>query len=185
ETAPAGLPNASGDLQAIVLKALRPEVGERYASADALAADLHNYLGHRPVEARRGSLAYRAAKLLRRRAIPIGAAAAIVAPLSAGVIATLREAHVAAAQERRARDGFGDVRRLANLVLFDFYDQVKQLPGSTEVQRRLVSQALNYLDGLASAAASDIDLQLDLVEAYTKMGNILGNPYEENLGDAP
>jgi tetratricopeptide (TPR) repeat protein len=173
-----------GDLDAIVLKALRADQKERYASVDELAADLRSFLEHRPVKARQGSLVYRAAKLIRRHAMGFAASALIACALAAGVAVTVHEGRVAAIEESRARQGFREVRRLANLLLFDFYDQVKQLQGSTDVQRRLVTQALRYLDGLARDAAGDPEVQLDLVEAYTKMGNVLGNPYEQNLGDA-
>jgi tetratricopeptide (TPR) repeat protein/predicted Ser/Thr protein kinase len=56
-----------GDLDAILLKALRKEPGARYASAADFAADLRAYLEGRPVRARRGSLLYRAGKVVRRR----------------------------------------------------------------------------------------------------------------------
>ncbi|MBZ5723533.1 MAG: protein kinase [Acidobacteriia bacterium] len=174
-----------GDLDAIVLKALRARPEERYGSVDELAADLRNHLEHRPVGARQGSAAYRAFKFVRRHALAFGATLAITTALAAGVAVTARQGRIAAAEERRARAGFQNVRRLANLLLFDFYDQVKQLQGSTDVQRRLVTQAVAYLDGLARGPWTEPDIQLDLVEAYTKMGNVLGNPYEENLGDAP
>jgi serine/threonine protein kinase len=180
-----------GDLDAIVLKALRPKIEERYASVDALSADLRNYLEHRPVSARKAGFGYLARKLARRHAIAITAAASIALALAVGLVAVRREARIAALEELRAREGFGAVRRLSNLLLFDFYDKVKQLRGSTDVQRRLVAESLAYLDGLSrgtsggNGGAGDPGLQLDLVEAYTKMGNVLGNPYEENLGDAP
>lgn len=174
-----------GDLDAIVLKALSAQPGDRYKSVDELAADLRNHLEHRPVSAREGRVSYRAAKFIRRHALAFGATFAIATALAGGVGVTARQGRIAAAEERRARAGFQDVRRLANLLLFDFYDQVKQLQGSTDVQRRLVTQAVAYLDGLAREPATEPDIQLDLVEAYTKMGNVLGNPYEENLGDAP
>lgn len=56
----------AGDLDAIVLKALRPEPEERYESPRQLADDLRSYLEGFPVAARRGTLRYRAGKLVRR-----------------------------------------------------------------------------------------------------------------------
>lgn len=64
-----------GDLDAIVLQALRREPDQRYRSADGLAADLHRYLGKRPVLARRGSRWYRARRFLVRNRAPVTATA--------------------------------------------------------------------------------------------------------------
>lgn len=173
-----------GDLDSIVLKALSSDPKDRYPSIDELAADLRDFLEHRPVRARGGSWPYRVAKFTRRHALGVGAVSAIVIALAAGITATRREARIAAAEERRAVAAFGTTRQLANQLLFNFYEEIRQLPGSTKTQERLVTQALTYLDGLSRQAQDDLDLQLDLVEAYTKMGNVLGNPYEENLGNA-
>ncbi|MDX1502499.1 MAG: protein kinase [Thermoanaerobaculia bacterium] len=69
-----------GDLDAIVMKALRKEPEERYADAGALGLDLERYLAGRPVEARRGSLRYKARRRLDprrwRRETRIGASVA-------------------------------------------------------------------------------------------------------------
>lgn len=55
-----------GDLDTIVLKALRKDPGRRYGSARELAEDLERFLSHRPVLARPETLGYRAVKLVRR-----------------------------------------------------------------------------------------------------------------------
>jgi serine/threonine protein kinase len=56
----------SGDLEAILLKALRKEPELRYRSVEALLDDLERYLEGRPVRARRTSMAYRLRKLAER-----------------------------------------------------------------------------------------------------------------------
>lgn len=56
----------SGDLDVIVMAALRKEPDRRYPGADALADDLRRYLTVRPVEARPDTLMYRARKFARR-----------------------------------------------------------------------------------------------------------------------
>jgi tetratricopeptide (TPR) repeat protein len=55
-----------GDLDSIVLKAIRKEPGERYVSVEHLSEDLSRYLDGFPVMARRGTRRYRAAKFIRR-----------------------------------------------------------------------------------------------------------------------
>jgi WD40 repeat protein/serine/threonine protein kinase len=68
------------DLETIVLKAMAPAAEERYATAQALADDLHRYLEGEPIKARRPSVAARLAKWARRyRAWALAAAAAMVA----------------------------------------------------------------------------------------------------------
>ena len=84
-----------GDLDAIILKALRKEPGMRYASVDQLAADLERYLKGWSVLARRGSMAYRARKFLRRNSAPLAAGALLAVALIGG-------ATEAAVQARRA-----------------------------------------------------------------------------------
>jgi serine/threonine-protein kinase len=70
-----------GDLDTIVLAALRKDPARRYASAAELAADLDNHLHDRPLLARPDALVHRARKLMRRRPAAITAAAAVVALL--------------------------------------------------------------------------------------------------------
>ncbi|MCP4663356.1 MAG: serine/threonine protein kinase [bacterium] len=66
----------AGDIDAIVLKALRKEPEQRYASALQLAEDLRRHLGNLPVKAHAGSWSYRARKLVRRH--KLGAAVALM-----------------------------------------------------------------------------------------------------------
>jgi len=72
-----------GDLDAIVLKALRKEPDLRYASVEALAEDVRRHLAGLPVAARRGAFGYRAGKFVRRNRAAVGAAAAFAALLVA------------------------------------------------------------------------------------------------------
>ncbi len=63
-----------GDIDAVLNKALRWRLDERYASVTAFADDLRNVLAGSPVLARRGDLSYRSRKFLRRHRISIAAA---------------------------------------------------------------------------------------------------------------
>jgi serine/threonine-protein kinase len=91
-TTPARLRRAlAGDLDRIVLKALRKEPERRYGSARELAEDLRRYLNDEPIEARGDSLRYRTGKFLRRNRVPASLGAlAIVAALGFGLWHTQR-----------------------------------------------------------------------------------------------
>lgn len=55
-----------GDLDTILLQALRKEPERRYVSAQAMAEDIERYLAGRPIAARRDSKGYRLGKFLQR-----------------------------------------------------------------------------------------------------------------------
>jgi eukaryotic-like serine/threonine-protein kinase len=65
----------AGDLDAIVMKALRKEPERRYGSVTELSTDLDRFLQDRPVQARTDTLRYRARKFLKRNRLPVMAVA--------------------------------------------------------------------------------------------------------------
>ncbi|HEV8241586.1 MAG TPA: serine/threonine-protein kinase, partial [Thermoanaerobaculia bacterium] len=97
-----------GDLETIVAKALKKRPEERYASAEAFAADLRRYLDRQPISARPDSLRYRARKFVARNRLPVAAAAAAALALLAGTAVALWEARAAARERDRALE---DLRR--------------------------------------------------------------------------
>ena len=183
ESGPGLARRLKGDLDAIVLKALRKEPERRYASVEQLSDDIRRHLSGRPVLARRGTTAYRAGKFVRRHRMLLAAAVLLLAALAGGVAATLREARHALAAEARAQRRFDDVRKLANSFLFEFEEAIRDLPGSTPARALVVRRALTYLDSLAAESADDRELRLELAEAYHKVGDVEGNPFRPNLGD--
>ncbi len=78
-----------GDLDAIVLKALRKDLATRYASVTDLADDLRRHLGGYPVRARRGTWRYRATKFVRRHRTVAAVLVIATVTLFAGAALTL------------------------------------------------------------------------------------------------
>jgi len=179
-----------GDLDNIVLKAMRKEPQRRYASVEQLSGDIRRHLTNLPVIARPDTRSYRAAKFVKRNRVWVAMAAVIFLTLTGGIIATLWQAHVARKQRElaraergRAQLEFNDVRKLATSFLFEFNSSIQNLPGATPARKLLVQRALEYLSKLAQQSRGDADLQRELTEAYLKVGDLQGNPYEPNLGD--
>jgi non-specific serine/threonine protein kinase/serine/threonine-protein kinase len=183
-------PQLRGDLDNIVLMALRKEPERRYKSVEQLSEDIRRHLEARPVRARKDTFGYRAAKFMRRNKTATAAAALVLLSLVGGIIATTLQAHRARVQEglarmekARAERRFNDVRRLAHSVLFDYHDAIKDLPGATRVRDRLVKDALAYLDSLAKDAGGDLALQCELASAYDKFGDVRGTAGGASLGN--
>ena len=82
---PADLERVRGDLEAIVMKALRREPGARYGSVRLLMEDLEAWLAHRPVTAQRDDWRHRSRLWLRRNALVAGGTAALLASLAVGL----------------------------------------------------------------------------------------------------
>jgi non-specific serine/threonine protein kinase/serine/threonine-protein kinase len=166
----------SGDLDNIVLMAMRKEPNRRYASVSQLAEDIRRHLVGLPVIAREDTFGYRASKFVTRHKAGVAAATLVAIALIGGMLTTLWQA-------RKAERRFNDVRKLANSFLFEFHDAIEKLPGATPARALVVKRALEYLDSLAQEAAGDTTLQSELATAYEKVGHIQGNPYSANLGD--
>ncbi|MEZ5463788.1 MAG: serine/threonine-protein kinase [Lysobacteraceae bacterium] len=88
----------SGDLDAVLMKALRADPARRYQTVLALSNDIERYLQHRPVIARRGNWRYRGGLFLRRHAMASGLAAALFAALLAGLLHSRHQAQLVAEQ---------------------------------------------------------------------------------------
>jgi serine/threonine protein kinase/tetratricopeptide (TPR) repeat protein len=164
-----------GDLDIIVLKALQKEPVRRYQSVEQLSEDVRRYLAGLPILARPDTFIYTATKFVRRRWLPLAAAVTLALTLAGGVAVSLYQARIAATR-------FEQVRRLANRFLFDFYDQIRNLPGSTAAREMVVATALEYLDSLSKDAQNDPGLQWELAKAYERVGEVQGDPGGPSLG---
>jgi eukaryotic-like serine/threonine-protein kinase len=171
-----------GDLDNIVLMALRKEPQLRYASVEQFATDIRRHLENLPVSASNGTLQYRASKFIRRHKAGVAAAILVAAAVLAGVATTLHEAHVARRHQLRAEQRFNDVRKLTNTLLFDVHDSIQSLPGATAARNLIVSNALQYLDRLSADAGDDQALQRELAAGYLRLGTVQGNANTGNLG---
>jgi serine/threonine-protein kinase len=92
----------SGDLDAILLKALRAEPENRYPSVESLTSDLRRHLDGLPVVAQRGWAGYRFRKFVGRNRGIVAATALVLLALAGGVVATSLQAKRARAAQARA-----------------------------------------------------------------------------------
>jgi non-specific serine/threonine protein kinase/serine/threonine-protein kinase len=172
-----------GDLDNILLMALRKEPQRRYASVDLFSEDIRRHLEGLPVKARPDTFGYRASKFVQRHKAGVAAAALILLSLVAGLTTTIWQARRAQAAQLRAERRFNDVRKLASSNLFDLHDEIAKIPGTTSARALVVKGALEYLDSLAKEASGDRQLQLELATAYQRVGEAQGRPGSSNIGD--
>jgi non-specific serine/threonine protein kinase/serine/threonine-protein kinase len=180
---PADQAQLAGDLDAIVMKALRKDPGERYRSVFDLDADLTAWLTGRPVTAGPTTVGYRVRKFVGRHRVSVAAAAlATLAILGAGGVAVW-QARVAATERDRAENRFREARQFSRALVFDVNDALSKVPGNTEPRRLLLDRAVQFLDGLANDAGIDASLKLELAEGYRRLGSIQGGTGAANVGN--
>lgn len=172
-----------GDLSLIAGKAIEIDPERRYQSVAALVTDVEAYLDGQPIRARRQDVAYRMQKWLRRNKVAVLFFGLLGGSLAAGTAGIAWQAHAAKLQAERAQAHAEELRKFSNTLLSDLEGALQKLPGSTEAQRVLVSAVTDHLSRVAKDVTADSQTQRDLVSGYVSLGNVQGNPYDQNLGD--
>jgi serine/threonine-protein kinase len=101
----------NGDLDAIVMMALRKDAVDRYGSVDLLWEDLQRYLDGLPVHAHRGSRLYRARKFLGHHRVESAAAAVVALSLAVSTGVAVRQATLAARERDRAQHALAEAEQ--------------------------------------------------------------------------
>lgn len=173
-----------GDLDTIVLKALRKEIERRYASVEQFSEDLRRYLEGLPITARPDTFSYRSSKFIKRNRLPVAFAALLFFALVAGIAGTAWQAFRAERQRQLAEQRFAAVRQLANNIIFKYYEDIKNLSGATKTKNDIITDAASYLTMLESADMTDPKLKNEIGLAYTRLASIQSGNSESNTGNS-
>ena len=187
-----------GDLDNILLKALEKPPERRYASVDALAADVQAFLSGHPVSARAPQAAYVLGKFVRRNRWAVlagvlggvglfsGLAAALlhervaaalgVIGLAAGLGLALLQGRQAALARDEARRQLAGVKHIASELVFRYGDAISHLPGGARAQEAMLRQTVASLDVTLAIAPDDADLIVLVALALGRLAQIQGNP---------
>ncbi len=196
-----------GDLDCIVMKALRRDVAERYPTVSAFATDIDRYLQGRTVGARKGGLLYRTSRFAARNRVALATAAmfAFLIGLTGWQAVELqRDQYIREALERQIQDQqknaishlteftgeFGDtqmrdLRELEESYRVRFPEALHILPGPTPSRLGLVDDAQNYLNEAEPLVANDRTARRELAFAWLLVGDVQGNAHAPSLRDEP
>ncbi|MEO0973617.1 MAG: serine/threonine-protein kinase [Pseudomonadota bacterium] len=175
-----------GDLDAIVMKALRPQPDARFTSMPEWLANIDEWLTGRPVTARQGSTWYRATKWLHRHRAPSASAAVVllVASVSALVLSgqarSVAEANLAAdTTAALISDVFGAVDPDASVTTLDdgrvVVDAQALLDAAAE-ELRAREQTQHTIAPQVSAALGDAARSLGVFEQCTAFSRRADHP---------
>jgi serine/threonine-protein kinase len=161
-----------GDLDNIVLKALRKEPLRRYASAEALADDLRRFLDGRPVSARPDTWRYRLGKFVARNRLGVGVSLALLATLLAFAVTSRWQATRYATERDRAEGEAAAATQVADYMIDLF-----RVPDPIETAKRDLS-ARDLLDKAAASLPTEMG-KAPLLRA--RMMHVIGLSYA-NIG---
>jgi len=152
-----------GDVDRIVLQALRKDPARRYASALALAEDVERHLRGLPVHAREESYGYRLWSFVRRNRLVVAAAALVVLGQSFALYVSLKAEKRAQSSATHARIEAESFRRMAELSL----DALLATKGQGDVQRQATLRAtvVAQADHVRRQYADQRHLQANLLDA--------------------
>jgi len=159
----------AGDLDTMVLKALRKEPNRRYESADQFAEDVRRHLEGLPVNARGDTWTYRAGKFVRRHRVGVASAATFVLVL----VGFATSMAVQARRIARERDVASLERAKAEQVS-DFMVELFQVSDPSESRGNSIT-AREILDEGAARVADELT---DQPEIQASMMNVMGEVYK-------
>ncbi len=164
-----------GDLDNIVLMALRKEPARRYASVQQLAEDVRRHSERLPVSARADTFGYRGSKFVQRNRWAVLFASLTALGLLGGIAATSYQADLARKAQAKAERHFTDIRQISNTMLFEIFDEIREVPGTLKAQQSLLKKATEYLDRLAGDAADNPDLLAEAGVGFGKLAQLYSN----------
>ncbi len=158
----------SGDLDTIVLTALRKEPGRRYSSVENLSEDIRRHMTGLPVTARPDTWRYRAGKFVRRHAGPLIAAAAVlilIAALTAFYTSRLTR------ERDRARIEAAKASQVSDFLvgLFEISDP-SRARGETITARELLDQGAGAIDQLGDQPEVQVTMMSAVGRVYASLG---------------
>jgi len=155
-----------GDLDTILLKALKRSPEGRYATANAFAEDVERWLQGRPVAAQPDRAGYRLRKLVGRHKLAVGAAAAVAVAVLGGAGVAVWQARVALAEKRNAEE----VKEFLASILRDADPYVA---GRTLTARDLLERAKRRIDaGLTGRPEVRLELLCILGTTLVKLQDL-------------
>jgi tetratricopeptide (TPR) repeat protein len=140
-------PELRGDLEAVIMKALADEAGQRYDSAAALADDLEALLADRPVQARAPTRGEMFGRLLRRHRLAFATVGLVLLSLIAATLISLQAAQSEAAARAEAESRTEVAEAVTGFLnqLFESADPGSGL-GANLTVRSLLDEAVRTLD---------------------------------------
>jgi tetratricopeptide (TPR) repeat protein len=180
-----------GDLDAIILMAMRRRPELRYQTVAQLGDDIRRFLRQEPVVARGDAMSYRAGKFVRRHRGSVALAGAGLFGILLTSAAALYQASVANdarqhadAERARAERNLVRARQLANDSLFAVHDSLRNVPGTTAARALVAEKVSLALDEMArDGSGGNVDLMREAGSSWSRLAIIQSQTAGASTGE--
>jgi len=170
-----------GDLDRVVLKALAKDTAARYASVDAMAADVRAWLQGRPVSASTPRPGYLLRRFVARHRGAVAVASVALLALLGVLVALLYQVRETELARQAAQRRFEQVRQMAQRMVFDYHDRIVNLAGALPAREALLADTQRFLDGMAQELGGDTRLAQELAATYYRIAALQGETFSPSL----
>ncbi|WP_263792505.1 tetratricopeptide repeat protein [Salinibacter sp.] len=152
-----------GDLDTILLQALRKAPGRRYRSVEALAADLRRHRRREPIHARTATLGYRTRKFVQRHRWGLATTVGGVLLMAAALVAVLHERNQAQQEARKAEQ--------VSAFLVDLFEAAdpNESQGDTLTARTLLQRGRDRVSALDDEPAVQAEMMHVLGQTHRRL----------------
>jgi len=164
----------NGDLDAIVLKAMRRDPDQRYRTVTELADDVRRHQALQPVQAREGSTRYRLGRFVRRNKIVVTAAGAALAALLLGVAGVIWQSHQTSIERDLAQ---GEARRsesINRMLTVMLRDTAASEAGENVTVKQMLDSTADRLVSSLDTSAKSAELITTLFDLYVNLEDAAG-----------
>ncbi|EGF92600.1 serine/threonine-protein kinase pkn1 [Asticcacaulis biprosthecium C19] len=176
------VPEGDEEIRAVIARATAVKPGDRYATAEALLGDIDAYRKDYPVAAMAGGRGYVFGKFIMRHRFGVAVAgiAAIAVVAAFGLV--LSANHEAQLARAEAETRYAQTRELANTLLFDVYDEVSAVPGSTKARVLIAQTGVDYLEKLAEDRSAPVGVRIEAGKGFVRLSQVMGGGQDATLG---
>jgi non-specific serine/threonine protein kinase/serine/threonine-protein kinase len=172
--APVRAGEISGDLDAIVLKAMRRDPAQRYATVLELADDLARHQALKPVKAREGTTRYLFGRFVHRNRLAVTAAGAAFAALLLGMAGVVWQSHQTAIERDLAQDAAKRSESINQMLQVMLRDTAEADVGESVTVKQMLDSTADRLVNSVDTSAESATLIATLFDLYINLEDAVG-----------
>ncbi|MFL6254688.1 MAG: protein kinase domain-containing protein [Pyrinomonadaceae bacterium] len=169
----------AGDLDNIILMALRKEPARRYTSVGEFSEDIRRHLEGLPVAARKDTFKYRTVKFVRRNRLGVAAACVIALSILGGLLTTIWQARVARREKANAESVSAFLKQM--LAYSNPLIKAAGKDGGDTTMKDVLDEAAQRLDSEEFSKQLEVKAELEKIISESYVGQGRQDLWEEHL----